>query len=83
MVMRHLLAPIFQGMPMAVAYLILLSFDMVFLTYVVMPRYSRLMAFWLRPRADATWRTNVAGLAVIVVILSATLVAFLFIDARA
>ena len=77
MVMRHLLAPIFQMLPMPVAFLILLSFDLAFLTYVVMPRYTRLMDFWLRPGATCTWRQEFAGLAVIAGILGITLGVFL------
>lgn len=77
MVMRRLLTPVFGALPMPVAFLILLALDLVVLTYVVMPWYSRRMDFWLRPRADATWRTDVAGLAIIAGILGVTLAIFL------
>jgi hypothetical protein len=43
----------------------------------VMPRYSRLMGFWLRPPADATWRGELAGWAVIAGIIGVTLGALL------
>ncbi|MFZ4776659.1 MAG: antibiotic biosynthesis monooxygenase [Terrimicrobiaceae bacterium] len=77
MVMRQLLSPIFQLFPLPVAFLILLTLDMVFLTYVVMPHYSRLMNFWLRPSADFTWRGEFAGCAIIAGIIGLTLVSFL------
>jgi hypothetical protein len=50
---------------------------MIFLTYVVMPRYSRLMNFWLRPGADFTWRSELAGAAIIAGVIGLTLVSFL------
>jgi len=77
MVMRQLLSPIFLMFPLPVAFLILLTLDMVFLTYVVMPHYSRLMNFWLRPAADFTWRSELAGCAIIAGIIGFTLVGFL------
>jgi len=77
MLMRQLLSPIFLMFPLPVAFLILLTLDMVFLTYVVMPPYSRLMSFWLRPGVDFTWRNELAGCAIIAGIIGVTLVSFL------
>jgi antibiotic biosynthesis monooxygenase (ABM) superfamily enzyme len=77
MAMRHLLSQLFVMLPLPVAFLILLSLDMAFLTYAVMPWYSRRMDFWLRPREDFAWRDELAGWVVIVGILGTTLVAFL------
>jgi len=77
MLMRQLLSPIFLVLPLPVAFLILLALDMVFLTYVVMPHYSRLMNFWLRPGADTTWQHELAGWAIIAGIIGSTLLSFL------
>lgn len=77
LLMRQLLSPIFLILPMPVAFLILLSLDMVFLTYVVMPHYSRLMNFWLRPAIRFSWRSELTGWAIIAGIIAVTLVGFL------
>lgn len=77
MTMRQLLSPIFLVLPLPVAFLILLALDMAFLTYAVMPYYSRLMNFWLRPGGNFTWRSELAGCAVIAGIIGATLLGFL------
>ncbi|MDD5199397.1 MAG: antibiotic biosynthesis monooxygenase [Terrimicrobiaceae bacterium] len=77
MVMRHLLSQIFVMLPLPVAFLILLALDMALLTYAVMPRYSRWMHFWLRPRERFNWRGELAGWAVIVGTIGVTLLAFL------
>lgn len=73
MLLRTLLSPIFKIAPAPLAFLILLVIDLAILTFVVMPRFTRLMAFWLRPKLNATWRTEAAGLAIIVGIVSVTL----------
>lgn len=77
LVMRNLLAPIFLVLPLPVAFLILLTLDMAFLTYLVMPRYSRLMNFWLRPGAGFTWRSELAGCVIIFGVIGLTLLSFL------
>jgi uncharacterized protein len=77
MVFRHLLAGLFNIVPLPVAFLILLTLDLAFLTYIVMPRYTRLMNFWLHSPPDATWRHELAGWAIIMGILGVTLGAFL------
>lgn len=77
MIMRQLLAPVFHWFPLPVAFLILLSLDMAFLTYVVMPHYSRLMNFWLRPGENFTWRHEAGGGIIIAGILLLTLFSFL------
>ncbi len=77
MLMRQLLSPVFQMFPLPVAFLILLTLDMAILTYGVMPHYSRLMNFWLRPGRDFTWQRELAGCAIILGIISLTLLGFL------
>jgi antibiotic biosynthesis monooxygenase (ABM) superfamily enzyme len=77
MIMRTLLAPLFADLPLPVAFLLLLALDLAVLTYVVMPRYTRRMAFWLRPGAGFGWRDEARGLAIILGLLAATLAAFL------
>ena len=77
MVMRRMLSPIFLALPLPIAFLILLSLDMAFLTYLVMPRYSHLMNFWLRPSADFSWRSEFAGCAIIAGVIGLTLLGFL------
>lgn len=76
MVMRQLLSPIFHILPLPVAFLILLALDMAFLTYVVMPYYSRLMNFWLRPGGNFNWRSELAGSSIIIGIIALTLFCF-------
>lgn len=77
LIMRQLLAPIFEVLPLPVAFLVLLTLDMAFLTYAVMPYYSQLMNFWLRPAPDFSWRGELAGLGIIAGLIAATLAAFL------
>ena len=77
LVMRLLLAPVFLWFPLPVAFLILLTLDMAFLTYAVMPNYSRLMQFWLKPAASFNWRRELAGLAIILGSIAVTLAFFL------
>lgn len=73
MTMRQLLLPVFTALPMPVAFLILLALDMALLTYVIMPRFTRLMNFWLRPGPDSTWRSELAGWCIILGIIGLTL----------
>jgi len=73
MTLRQVLLPVFAVLPMPVAFLILLTIDLALLTYVVMPRFTRLMGFWLRPAPGATWRTQLAGWAILLGILGLTL----------
>ena len=73
MLLRTLLAPLFHLLPLPVAFLILLTVDICILTFLVMPRFSRLMGFWLRPKLNATWRTEAAGFAIILGVLGVTL----------
>lgn len=80
MIIRKLLAPVFQVLPLPAAFLVLLAVDMVVLTYFVMPHYSRLMGFWLKPGAGFTWRQELAGLGVIAGLLGVTLGLSLVLD---
>lgn len=73
MTVRQLLLPVFAALPLPAAFLILLAVDMVVLTYLVMPRFTRVMNFWLRPGPDFTWRSELAGLAVLLGIIGLTL----------
>lgn len=82
MLMRQILAPLFLYLPFPVAFLILLFLDMAVLTYGVMPRFSRLMNFWLQPGPGSTWRTEIAGAVVIGGILSLSLALTLWFDIR-
>lgn len=77
MMMRQLLAPVFHWFPLPVAFLILLTVDMVFLTYVVMPHYTRLMQFWLKPAGHGNWRREAAGLAILLGVIGVSLGVFL------
>ena len=65
MILRHLLGYLFKVLPLPAAFLILLTLDLAVLTYFVMPHFTRFMNFWLRPRPDATWRTELAGWSVL------------------
>lgn len=73
MILRTLLAPFFKIFPAPVAFLILLTVDMAVLTYLVMPHFSRLMGFWLKPKLNATWRTELAGWLIILGVISIAL----------
>jgi len=73
MLLRTLLSPLFHLFPMPVAFLILLTVDIAVLTYLVMPRFSRLMAFWLKPKLNATWRTELSGWLIILSVITSTL----------
>jgi len=77
MMIRQLLMPVFAVLPMPVAFLILLAVDMAVLTYAVMPHFTRLMDFWLRPAPGATWRSELAGWAILLGIIGLTLTACL------
>jgi antibiotic biosynthesis monooxygenase (ABM) superfamily enzyme len=79
MVMRQLLSPVFHWFPLPVAFLILLTVDMVFLTYVVMPHYSRMMQFWLSPAGSWNWRRELAGLAILLGVIGCSLGVFLIV----
>jgi len=81
MVMRQLLSPVFHWFPLPVAFLVLLTVDMIFLTYVVMPHYTRVMQFWLRPAGQLDWRRELAGFAVVLGIIGISLAVFLLVGA--
>lgn len=74
MTMRQLLLPVFAALPMPVAFLILLALDMALLTYVIMPRFTRLMNFWLRPSPDSTWRSELGGWGIVLGVIGLTVV---------
>ncbi len=73
MTMRQLLLPAFAVLPTPAAFLILLALDMALLTYVIMPRFTRLMNFWLRPGPDSPWRNELAGWVILLGIICLTL----------
>jgi antibiotic biosynthesis monooxygenase (ABM) superfamily enzyme len=77
MILRRLLAPLFAILPLPEAFLILLTIDIAVLTYVVMPRFSRLMNFWLHPGPQSTWRTELVGWGILLGLLAGTLAASL------
>jgi antibiotic biosynthesis monooxygenase (ABM) superfamily enzyme len=77
MMMRKLLSPVFLWFPLPVAFLILLTVDMIFLTYVVMPHYTRAMRFWLKPVGPWNWRKELAGLAILLGVIGVSLAVFL------
>lgn len=72
-VLRHVLAPVFAALPLPAAFLILLTIDVALLTYVIMPHFSRLMNFWLRPSVPHSWRKEIAGWAVLLGLIAVTL----------
>lgn len=78
MTLRHVLFPLFTVLPMPAAFLILLTVDMAVLTYVVMPRFTLLMNFWLRPGPDANWQSELAGWAILLGVIGITLGICLF-----
>lgn len=73
LLLRSLLHPLFDALPFPVAFLILLTLDVALLTFLIMPHFSRGMGFWLRPRPDRTWRSELAGWAILLGLVGATL----------
>lgn len=71
--LRHLLAPLFSAVPLPLAYLILLTVDISLLTFFIMPRYSRLMNFWLRPGPSHNWRAELVGWGILLGVIGLTL----------
>jgi len=82
MILRQLLGFVFEFLPFPVAFLVLLTADLSLLTFVVMPRYSRLMNFWLRPKPEADWRSELRGWTIILGLIGATLLATLLLGAH-
>ncbi len=78
MTLRQVLFPVFAVLPMPAAFLVLLTVDMAVLTYIVMPRFTLLMNFWLRPGPGATWRTELAGWVILLGIVGLTMAVCLF-----
>lgn len=73
MTLRHLLGFLFKIMPMPAAFLVLLTIDVTILTYFIMPHFSRMMGFWLRPKPNHTWWRELAGWAILLGLLAVTL----------
>jgi len=73
MTLRHFLLPLLGGLPSPLAFLLLLIVDLAILTYLVMPRLTLLMNFWLRPGPAATWRSELAGWGILLGVVGLTL----------
>lgn len=73
MTLRHLLGFLFTLMPFPVAFLVLLTIDVTILTYFIMPHFSRIMNFWLRPKPGYPWWKELAGWMILLSLLGVTL----------
>lgn len=73
MILRAVFAFLFVRLPFPVAFLILLAIDVALLTYVIMPHFSRLMGFWLRPGPEKSWRAEFLGWLVVLGLPALTL----------
>lgn len=71
--LRALLSPVFSVLPFPIAFLTLLVVDVSVLTFFLMPRFSRAMDFWLRPKPGHDWRTEAKGLGILLGVIAATL----------
>ena len=73
MILKALFTPVFDVLPFPLAFFFLLMADVAVLTWVIMPQFTRLMNFWLRPQPSATWKTQLGGLAILAGLMGATL----------
>lgn len=71
--LRHLLSPLFGAVPLPLAYLILLTADISLLPFLIMPRYSCWMNFWLRPGPGHSWQAELARRGILLAVIGFTL----------
>lgn len=73
MIMRYFLSPLFSILPFPVAFLILLIADVSVLSFLIMPHFSRLMNFWLRPKPGPRWKSELLGWCILLGLIGTTL----------
>lgn len=73
MILRKLLGPLFTIWPFPVAFLALLTIDVILLTYVIMPYFSQAMNFWLRPGPIWSAKKELAGWLILLGLIATTL----------
>ena len=72
-ILRRLLKPLYDALPLPLAFLITLSVDVTVLTYVIMPRFTRAMGFWLRPSQSKSIGSELMGILILAGIVASTL----------
>jgi uncharacterized protein len=77
MILRKIFAPLFIVLPFPLAFLILLTVDVAILSYLIMPYFSRAMAFWLRPGPPRSLSRELLGWLIVLGLPAITLAAAL------